>query len=210
MFVAGCGVDEGGILLTAFGAAAGHGGGTLEQGTDIVTGQGDGEQAHGSEDREAAAYVVGNHEGTVALLIREALQGTAGLVGDGHDAGSGLGLAVALLDMLLDNAESHCGFSGGAGLGDDHGCHRFILDVVYKLGVIFLREVEAGEDYVNAFLIEAEGVRESLEGCLCSEIGAADTDDHGHLHALVLPFLSDVLAAPDDGLRSVRGQIEPA
>ena len=76
--------------------------------------------------------------------------------------------------------------------------------------MIFLREVEAGEDYVNAFLIEAEGVRESLEGCLCSEIGAADTDDHGHLHALVLPFLSDVLAALYDGLRSVRGQIEPA
>ena len=112
--------------------------------------------------------------------------------------------------MSLDDTEGHCRLCSGAGFGDDHCGHRFILNVVEELGVIFLREVEAGEHYVNAFLIEVERVRESLKGRLGSEIGAADADDHGHLYALVLPFPCNVLAALDDGLRSIHRQIKPA
>ena len=72
-------VPDGGVLVAVVLLKVGAGVflhgllGAGHEGADVRPGHGDGQQAHGGEHGEAAAHVVGHHEGLVALFVGQLL-----------------------------------------------------------------------------------------------------------------------------------------
>ena len=209
--VAGGGILPSGVVRTGDGQCL-HGlGRAVHQGLDVDAGHGDGQQAHGGEDRVAAAHLVGHHELLVALLIGQALQSPAGLVGGGVDALPGPLLAVLLLQHLLENAEGHGGLSGGARLGDHVHREVPVADEGDGLQQGVGGQAVAGEEDVGGvlFLQVVVGRAQQLDHGPGPQIGAADADDHQHL-GLLLDALGGRLDAGKLLLVIVPGQGHPA
>ena len=78
-----------------------HVAGSLHEGVDVEAGAGDGQEADGGEDAEAAAHIVGDDEAGVAFLVGGGTGGTATGIGDGDDDLAGLLLAALVLALLL-------------------------------------------------------------------------------------------------------------
>ncbi len=160
---------------------------TAHQLGDVDAGGGQRQQSDRGEHREAAAHVVRNDEGGVALVRREGLQGAARLVRYGDDALGGLLLAVALLDLGLDDAEGDGGFGGRARFRDHDGGYRVLLQGVEQLGGVILRNVLASKEHdgLRLFLVEQlEGVAHRLQHRLGAQVGAADSDADDHFGLL--------------------------
>ena len=113
--VAHCGILEGRVALyAAFCAKFLHFLRTLEQSPYVKAAQYDRKQSHRGHYGEASSYAVFDHEGPVALLGGEALEGTPLCVGHGNYACGCLFLAVAVLEILLYDTECYCRLCGGA------------------------------------------------------------------------------------------------
>ena len=123
---------------------------------DVHAGGRQRQQAHGREDRETAAHVVGDDEGGVSLVCGEGLQCAARLVGDGNDTRGGILLAVTLLDLGLDDAECYGGLGRGTRLRDDDGGDRIVLHGVEQLVGVILRDVLSGEEYRRVLMLAAQ------------------------------------------------------
>ena len=156
---------------------------TLQQLADVEAGQCDGQQAHGGEHGIASAHIIGDHEGGIALLVGEGLQGATGLVGDGHDALLGRFHAVFLLAVLFQDAEGQGGFGGRSRLGDHH--HGVVAGVenVQQIVEIVLVDVVTGIEDVRVFALHVggEGVLQRLDDGAGAQVGTADADHHDHL-----------------------------
>ena len=74
----------------------------------------DWEQAHRSEHREAAAHIVGDNVGLVALLGGEAAKCAFLGIGNSHDALRSHFLALLLLQHVFQQTESDGRFGGSA------------------------------------------------------------------------------------------------
>ena len=82
-------------------------------------GHGDGQQAHGGEHGVAAAHVVGHHEGLVALVVGQVLQGALGLVGGGSRCAPGRPpCRTSSPAASRKTRKATRGLGGGAGFGN--------------------------------------------------------------------------------------------
>ena len=183
-----------------------------DHGFDVKTGQGDGHQADRRQHGKAAADVVLDDEGLVTLLVRERLEGSADLVGDGHDAAAGFLFAVGVFQMLLDQTEGHGRFGGGAALGDDHAGSVARLQQIQQFGRIILRQVLAGEDHFRSLEPQQGGetVAERLDGGFCAEIRSTDADDHHQIDFLFNPAVHHAQAVVQLLFSDGRRQMLPA
>ena len=186
--------------------------GAADHGFNVKAGQGDGDEAHRCQHGEAAADVVFDDEGLVAFLVREALEGAAGLVGDGHDAFAGFVLAVGTLQVVLDQAEGHGGLGGGAALGNHHAGGIAEFDQVEEFGRIVFREVFAREDHFEAVAAQVAGkaVAQGFDGGLGAEVGAADADHDHEVDLALEPAVHDAQAVVQFGLADRLRQMLPA
>ena len=209
--VAGGGILPGGVVRAGGGQGL-HGlSRAVHQGLNVDTGHSDGQQAHGGEDGVAAAHLVRHHKLLIALLVGQALQGPAGLVGGGVDALPGALLAVLLLQHLLENAEGHGGLGGGARLGDHVHREVPVADEGDGLQQGVGGQAVAGEENVGGiFLLQViVGGAQQFDHRPGAQIGAADADDHQHL-GLLLDALGRRLDAGELLLVIVPGQGHPA
>ena len=204
------GVLDGCVLLPFLEELGALVGSTLEHGTNVETGQHDRQEAYRSKHGETSAHIVGNHEGTVAFLGREGLEGALLGIGDGHGAHCSLFLAIFILEIILYDAECHGGFGGGSGLGDHHASCVALLDEVHKFGKIILAEVVAGEYHAYSALGTDELVGKGLDGAAGSEVAASDADDDGKVDASGGPICLDGLAIGDKAVGSVDRKSLPA
>ena len=179
--VARGGVDGRGVLVEGDVRAGGllHLPCAAHQGCDVHAGHGQRQQPDGRQYREAAAHVVGNDEGLVALVRGEGLQCAAGLVRDGHDTLGGLLLAVAGLDLGLDQAEGDGRLGRRARFRDDDGGDRVLLRGLHQRVDVVFGDVLSGEDDRRLLLLavqQLERVAHGLEYGLGAEVRAADAD----------------------------------
>ena len=177
-------VDRRRVLLEgyALGRLGLHLLGTLHQGAHIDTGYGQRQQTYGRQYRETTAYIVRNHERGVALVGCEGLQSTTCLVRYGYDALGSLSLAIASLQLGLDQAEGDSRLGRRTRLRDHDGADRVLLRSLHQLVGVVLRDVLAGKDNGRILLLllqELEGVRHRLQHRLGAEVRTTDTDaDH--------------------------------
>ena len=180
---------------------------------DVETGDGDGNEAHGSEDAEAAAHVVFDDEGLVALVGGELAQGSAVGVGDGDDALGGGVAAYGLLKLFAQDAESDGRLGGSAGLGDDNDAELLAFEVFLQVVEIILADVVTGEENLggaDATVLErAESVGEGFDDGLGAEVAAADADADDGL-ALVAQSVGGLLDFVEEGVGCAGGQVGPA
>ena len=101
-------------------------------------------------------------------------------VGGGVNAAGGLVLAVALLQQLTEEAEGHGRLGGGAGLGDHVDGEIHILHQLHHLRQRLAAETVADEVDVGGVLLfqVIVGGAQALDHAPCTQIGAADADDH--------------------------------
>ena len=165
----GVGAGEGGFLHVA---------GTVEKGSDIEAGDGDGQQAHRSEHRVAATHIVGDDKSLVALCGGEAAQSAAVFVGDGDNEFSGLLAAGLFLQLFAQQAEGYGRLSGCAALGYHYDAEFLVLKESLKLGEIILAYVLAGKENFRALggHICGKRVAQCFYHCLGTQIAAADAD----------------------------------
>ena len=178
---------------------------------NIHAGHGNGQQAHGGEDGEPAAHVVGHHELLIALGVGQTLQRAPRLVGGGIDALPGPLFAVLLLQQALENAEGDRGLGGGARLGDDVHREVPVADELQQLQQGVGGQAVAGKEHIGGILflqVIVVGL-DDLDDRAGSQIGAADADDHQHL-GLLLDLLGRRLDAGELLLVVVPGQVHPA
>ena len=199
------------LVLRVLGHELLHIAGALQQLADVEAGQCDGQQAHGGEHGIASAHIIGDHEGGIALLVGEGLQGATGLVGDGHDALLGRFHAVFLLAVLFQDAESQGGLGGRARLGNHHHGVVAGIENVQQIVEIVLVDVVAGVENVRvfAFHVGGERVLQRLDDSAGAEVGAADADHHRDLR-LGRQAGGAFLDAGDVGFRHVVGKRDPA
>ena len=202
-----CGV--GGVV--GLGAGLHHLGSAAHEGIDVHACYGDGQQTHGGQHTVAAAHVIGDNEGFVAVLVGQILQRTLVGIGGGIDAlGSAL-LAVLLLCQLAEEAEGHGGLSGSAGLGDDvdgevHALQQ-LLHLVHGVGAeTVTHKVDVGGGLLLQIVV---GGAEALDNTAGAQIGAADADDHQRLR-IALNLGGSGLDAGIFFLVIVAGEIHPA
>ena len=112
--------------------------------TDVDACHGDGQQSHRGEHRETATHVIGDDIGLVTLHISQLLQGALGLVGDGHDARSGLLLTVFINDMLFQDAEGDGRLRGGTRLRNHRQRIVLLIEDGHQLMEIVLAHVVPG------------------------------------------------------------------
>ena len=119
--VSGDSIKQCGILFDVvfMYAMVAHVAGALHEFFNVVSCHGNRQQSHGCKYGESSADAVGNDIHTVSFLNRNVMQGTFACVGDGYDSFLGLGFSIFVFEMRLDDAESHGGFGGSAGFGDD-------------------------------------------------------------------------------------------
>ena len=211
--VAHGGVDGCRILLEsdAFGRGLLHLLRTADESRDVHAGDGQRQQPHGGQHREASAHIVGNDERRVSLLRGERLQRPARLVGDGHDALRSLLLAVTLLDLGLYEAERDGRLGRRARLRNHDGGDRMLLQRGEQFGGVILRNVLSGENDRGVLLLlvqEFEGIAHGFEHGLGAEVRAADADadDHVGLRAQFRSLLPDGV---DLVLRNRGGEVHP-
>ena len=114
------GVAGGGVLGSDV-LGKGHGGsrstlhldGTCHEGADVVSGNGDGQQADGGEHAEASAHVVRDDVGLVALLRGKGACSATDGIGDADDDATGDVDAALVLALLLQQTEGQGGLGGG-------------------------------------------------------------------------------------------------
>ena len=172
------------VLLDVLAAVGVHGlAGAGHQGVDVRPGHGDGQQAHGGEHGEAAAHVVGHHEGLVALFVRQLLQSALGLVGGAEDALPGPLLAVLLLQQLPEDPEGDGGLGGGAGLGDHVDGDVLPLADLHQLLQGGGADAVPGEVDGRGVLAQVVVLfrLQKLNGSPGPQIRPADADDHEHV-----------------------------
>ena len=118
---------------------------------DVESGYGDRQQTHRSENRETAAYVVGDYICLVAFGVGESAKSTALGVGHSHDTLAGFLAAELGLELLAQNAECNGRLGSGARLGNHDDTEFLILEEILKLGKIVLAYVLTGEKHLGAF-----------------------------------------------------------
>ena len=180
--VAGGCIDGCGVLVEGHGGGCGclHVAGSLDEGGDIETGAGNGEESYRGEDGETAADVVGDNEGGVALFVGCGTCSALMCVGDGDDDAACLSEATLLLALFLEQTEGEGCLGGGAGLGDIDDAEAAGLEKVGELGeVVFANIVASEEDGgIGAIVGEPlEGVAEGLDDGFGAEVAAADASD---------------------------------
>ena len=191
--------------LLALSHGAGH------ETADVDARHGNGQQTHGGQHGVAAAHLVGDDKGLIALPVCHAFQRAPGLVGGGVDAGPGPRLAVALLQQIFEDAEGHGGLSGGPGFGDD--VHREIPvaqqvdDLLKRIGgqpvadKIDVRRGLGQQVVIGGF--------QKLNDGAGPQIGAADSDDDQSL-GIRLDSRGGRLDAGKFLFVVVPGQMDPA
>ena len=187
--------------------------GAGEDGAHVESGDNNRQDAHRGKDGETAAHIVRNDESLIAFLGGKGLEGALLGVGDGDDALGGLGLAVGVFQILLDDAEGDGRLGGGAGLGDHDAGDVAFGAQVHELGEVFLGEIIAREDHLGGVLLGQllrEIVAQGLDGALRAEVGTADADGDHQVHALGLPVVPDGLAVSDEAFRRLGRQVLPA
>ena len=146
------GVGIGGVLVQArTGAGLIHLGAARQQGVDIQSRGGGGQQAHRAEHGKAAAHAVGDGEGIPAVGVGQAFQDAAAFIG-GDEQVLLIIRAQAAVEQLQHDDELGHGLHGVAGFGDDveggalqihgvqQGVHAVRVHVVlhqYAAGALF-------------------------------------------------------------------------
>ena len=212
--VAHGGILCGGVLVEGDVLAAGllHVLSAGHQRLDVETGAGDGQQAHGSQHREAATDVVGDDERLVALLVG-ARAGSATLgIGHGHNDVLGCLLAHLGLALLLQQAEGEGGLSRSTRLRDVDDAKLLILQVLGHLREVVLADVVAGKEDDGVLLVldkPCEGIAEGFDDGAGAEVAAADAGHHHHL-ALLAQGIGHGLYFVNEFGRDARRQVQPS
>ncbi len=158
------GIACSGIGSHDFLSAALHCHGTGHQRADVESGHSYRQQAHRSEHREAAAHIVGDDVGHIALFVGKFAQGTAGGVGHRHDVLCRPLLAFLLLKHVLEQAEGDSGLGGGATLGNHNNAEFMSLDKLHQVVEVVLADVVAGKEHPGAcgMLVGCKVIAKSL------------------------------------------------
>ena len=113
--VAGSGIEGSDILLEGYLGSGGslHVGSTLDECLDVVSGNGDRQQAYGSEHREAATHIVGDDEALVAFVVGCSAGSTTLGVGNSYDDLAGNVDAALVFTLLLEQTEGEGSLGSG-------------------------------------------------------------------------------------------------
>ncbi len=155
-----------------------------DQLADPDAGGGQRQQADGRQHRIASADIIGNHERGIAFLRRKCPQGSALGVGHGDDPLGRLGLAVARLDLLFDQAERDGRLGRRARLGNDDRSDPIGLHGGQELREIVLAQVLPREQQQRPVLLLAqqlEGVVHRFVHGFRPEVRSPDPDHDDHI-----------------------------
>ncbi len=154
-----------------------HIGGTLYEGMDIESGNGDRQQSHGSEHRETAAYIVRNDVCLISFGRGECAESSAFFVGDCHDAFASLVAAHLCFELLFEEAESDGRLSGSARFRYDDNAEFAVAEIFLQLGHVVFANVLSGEEHASVCrFVSGEGVAERLDNGFCTEVRATDAN----------------------------------
>ena len=186
--IAYSGILSGGVLLkrNILATCFLHLLGTLNQGLDVETGTGDGQQAYGCEHRETAAHVVGDDEALVAFLVGTGTGSAFLCIGHGYDHLLCLLLATLGLALLLQQTEGESGLGGGSRFRDVDNTEPLVLQVFCKLVEVVLTDVVTGKENRRILLVlnePAKRVAEAFDDGTGTEVAPADA---GHHHSLAI------------------------
>ena len=143
-----------------------------------------GSRPTGVRHRIASADIIGNHERGIAFLRRKCPQGSALGVGHGDDPLGRLGLAVARLDLLFDQAERDGRLGRRARLGNDDRSDPIGLHGGQELREIVLAQVLPREQQQRPVLLLAqqlEGVVHRFVHGFRPEVRSPDPDHDDHI-----------------------------
>ena len=185
--------------------------GTGHEGTDVVAGNGDGQQANGGEDAEPSAHVVGDDVGLVALLRGKGAGGTADSVGDADDDAAGCFHAALLFALLLQQTEGKGGLGGGTRLADIDDAEALVAEQGGELEEVVLGDVVSGIDDGGAggLLKGLEVAVQRLDDGTGTKVAAADAADDHHV-ALVAECAGRGFDVGKGVVADAAGQMEPA
>ena len=189
-----------------------HVGSTLDEGFDVETSAGDGQQADGREYGEATAHVVGDDETLVAFLVGRDAGSTLLGIGHSNDNLAGHLEAALVLALLLEEAEGEGGFRGSARLGDVDDTEAAALEVFAEFGQIVFADIVARKQHNGILALVGEPfklVAEGLDDGARTEITAADTR-HDDGVAVGAQHLSGGLEVGEVFGCNGRGQVHPA
>ena len=161
-----------------------HSNSTCNQSLDIHATNSEWKKTYRGEYRETTTYIVRNNEGCVTLLCSESFECATSLIGNSHDTRLCLLLAIALLNLLLNKAESDSRLGGSSRLRDNDGCNRTVGNSVEQLCSVVLRDILTCEENDRVLTLGAkkvERVVHCIENSLCTEVRATDTDADNNL-----------------------------
>ena len=212
--VARSGVDGSRILLEGnIGATLLlHGSCSSHQGTDVVAGHGDGQQAYRGQYRESATHVVGDDEGLVALLVGRYASCTLLGVGHSHDYTTSLLLTTLAFTLFAQQAEGQSRLGSRTRLGDIDDTKFLILQVVGQFIQIVLADVVTCEENDRTILLFAQpgkAIAQGLNHGACAQVASADTGHYNGL-AIFTQHLRRSHKVVEVFLGDRRRQVEPA